>query len=647
MKRKYFKYVVLIAVLFIPFIYGFFYLKAYWNPYGSGNIDNIPVAVVNDDKGDKGSELVTSIKKSKKLKINVVDNDEAINGLSVGKYYALIKIPSDFTNSMLSASTSNKRHATITYSSNQKSNYLASQIINNVVNVVEKNLDNSVDSQIVSKLSNTLNTVPKQLETISNGFTTIIDGTNKLENGSNELVNGSKKIKSGISQAYDGSMIIAGKVNNSILSLKNDTSDAIDANTLNSIKAQAKSSVDNLFTNDYKNVIGIQAVNQLKTTYQQSMKKIEAGLFNYGITDVQSYCTQSDINPNFTSYCNSYVGLLTLYNQLNDNNSVLYKSIVSVSSASSYEAAVQTSSTVSEKVAKEVATNAKKQATEKTISSLTQLSEGLNSLTLGLAKLDSGSSGLYSGTTTLNTGINQLNMGIKNSKIELDNKISSSGEELQSLNGIDDYSSNPVNVAKTPSNEISSYGTAFAPLFISIALWVGCLMAIIVLYYDKESRFGILGIDSKKYVKRTLLYHFIASLSAIILGILLMLLLDFNITNVFLYFITLILVANLFMAIISFLVFRFADIGKFLALIILVLQLAASGGTFPIETVTKGFRWMHNFLPMTYTIRLIRESLVTIEKSLLSKNMIIVIIIFLVFFIINLIIDIYKEKKNA
>jgi putative membrane protein len=137
----------------------------------------------------------------------------------------------------------------------------------------------------------------------------------------------------------------------------------------------------------------------------------------------------------------------------------------------------------------------------------------------------------------------------------------------------------------------------------------------------------------------------LVTISAIILGILLQLLLDFSITNVALYYFSIILIANLFTSIIDFLIVNFNDVGKFLALIILVLQLAAAGGTFPIETVTKGFRWLNNILPMKYTIDLLKESLVAIETKLLIKNLIIVISIFLVFFIFNIINDKRKEKK--
>ena len=98
--KKIFNYIIIFAVMLIPFMYSFFYLKAYWDPYGKGNIDNIPVAIVNEDKGDNGEELINSIVDSGKLKLSIVSKEKAEDGLYDGKYYALISIPSDFTESI-------------------------------------------------------------------------------------------------------------------------------------------------------------------------------------------------------------------------------------------------------------------------------------------------------------------------------------------------------------------------------------------------------------------------------------------------------------------------------------------------------------------------------------------------------------------
>ncbi len=648
--NSWFKYVVIIAVLLVPFMYSFFYLKAYWNPYGKGNIDNLPVAVVNKDSGDKGKELIDNIKESKKLKLSIVSNDEATDGLNDGKYYAIISIPKDFTSSMNSASSTNKRHATITYSPNQKSNYLSSQIINTVVLTVEKNLDNTVNSKIVENLSDKLKAVPTQLNTISTGFGKLSEGTSQIENGASELKSGSEQLKNGINEAYNGSKTITDGVNASIENLKNDKSEAIDTQTLNNIKNQVTSSVNATFTDTYKNAIGVQAVETVKAQYENNINLLKQGILAnisaFGITDVDAYCNSSSVNPGLANYCSSYLGLVSLNNQLNDSSSVIYQSIYNTAITSAQKSAVQTASNVSETVAKQVATSAKETATNKSIASLTPLQEGLNSLTSGLAKLNTGSNDLYNGTVKLNEGTTTLNNSVKASKVELDNKINSTKSEMKKVDGLSKYSKMPIKAETKEVNKVSSYGTAFSPLFISIALWVGSLMLFMVLYFDKEKRFGLLGIDSKKRVKRTLAYHGLASASGLILGILLQLLLDFSITNVLLYYVSIILIANCFLAIVEFLIETFGDIGKFIALIILVLQLAAAGGTFPIETVTKGFRWLHPLLPMTYTINLLKESLVSVENNLLTQNMLYVFIIFIVFFGLNIILNFMKQKKD-
>lgn len=648
--NSWFKYVVIIAVLLVPFMYSFFYLKAYWNPYGKGNIDNLPVAVVNKDSGDKGKELIDNIKESKKLKLSVVSNDEATDGLNDGKYYAIISIPKDFTSSMNSASSTNKRHATITYSPNQKSNYLSSQIINTVVLTVEKNLDNTVNSKIVENLSDKLKAVPTQLNTISTGFGKLSEGTSQIENGASELKSGSEQLKNGINEAYNGSKTITDGVNASIENLKNDKSEAIDTQTLNNIKNQVTSSVNATFTDTYKNAIGVQAVETVKAQYENNINLLKQGILAnisaFGITDVDAYCNSSSVNPGLANYCSSYLGLVSLNNQLNDSSSVIYQSIYNTAITSAQKSAVQTASNVSETVAKQVATSAKETATNKSIASLTPLQEGLNSLTSGLAKLNTGSNDLYNGTVKLNEGTTTLNNSVKASKVELDDKINSTKSEMKKVDGLSKYSKMPIKAETKEVNKVSSYGTAFSPLFISIALWVGSLMLFMVLYFDKEKRFGLLGIDSKKRVKRTLAYHGLASVSGLILGILLQLLLDFSITNVLLYYVSIILIANCFLAIVEFLIETFGDIGKFIALIILVLQLAAAGGTFPIETVTKGFRWLHPLLPMTYTINLLKESLVSVENNLLTQNMLYVFIIFIIFFGLNIILNFMKQKKD-
>lgn len=642
--KKWFNYVIVFVVLFIPFIYSFFYLKAYWNPYGEGNIDNLPVAIVNSDKGDKGDLLIKSIKDSKKLKLSVVSSTKADEGLNNGKYYAVITIPDDFTSSMESAATTNKKHATITYSPNQKTNYLSSQIINTVVLTVEKNLDNTVNSEIVNTLSNNLESVPDQLNTISNGFSELNNGTNKLENGSKSLTDGAKTLNNGTSE-------IKSTLNKSINSLSPELNDSEKQEILNTLANNKDLSDENISKAALLGLQQNESYIQLKNNYTNGMALYNAGLsrYNAGIKKLESLGLSEDIvnqciiDSNSSVYCqNEGVAALVTSKKTLDSSKTsldtLNKVISSIESVA-MQTAVQTSKTVAQQVALQTAASVKSNATNTTKQSLGLILSYID-------KVDSGANQLYNGSSTLTNGLTTLNNSVSESHKTLDSKISDTKKEVKKVEKLSDYSKEPV-VAKTKEvNKVTSYGTAFAPLFICIGLWVGCLMMFMVLYFDKEKRFGFLGVDSKKYLKKTLAYQGLASLSGLILGFLLQLFLDFDIQNYLLYYTSIALIANCFLSLIEFLIENFKDIGKFIALIILVLQLGASGGTFPIETVTKGFRFLNPCLPMTYTIKLMKESLISIESGLLIKNFIIVLGIFVVFFGLNIILSIYREKKN-
>ena len=628
--KYYFKYVVLVAVLIIPFMYSFFYLKAYWNPYGKGNIDNLPVAIVNSDEGDKGTELIDSIKSSGKLKISVVSDEDASKGLDDEKYYAVIKIPSDFTSSMESAGTTIKKHATITYSPNQKANYLASQIINNVVNVVEKNLDNSVNSNIIGSLVEKLNSVPSKLQIVSDGFDKLQNGVNELNTGSNTLAEGTASLK----ENYN-------TFNNGLETLSNG---ANELNNAASGLSSVSSSVDEL-------VAGV-------NTLTSNSEALTSGVNNYvtGVNQVLDFTSasaqyivtlyeQNEVTHNgvpASLYMNAK-GLLTNVPNYGNVNTIAYlkgSGKVLSTNSTSYTAAMNTLNT------KVGGLTSLKDSIQVLQNSINTLASGSTTLYENSKKINEGIISLNDGAVALNNGIGVLNTSVISAKNELNSNIESTKEELKVLDGLEEYSNEPVSVDTKEVNKISSYGTAFSPFFISIALWVGCLMMYIVLYYDKNERFKILGINNKNRVQRTLCYHALITVSAIALGISLELFLDFEITNQFLYFASIVLIGNAFMAIMEFLIVNFGDVGKFLALIILVLQLAAAGGTFPIETVTEGFRWMHSFLPMTYTIRLLREALVTIESNLLTSNLIIVSLIFVFFFVANIVSDFVRQNKN-
>ena len=213
-KEKILKILIFAVVLLIPIIYSFFYLKSYWNPYGT--LSDMKIAVVNLDSGkddkNQGNEFVQSLKDSATFDICELSKEDANDGMEKGNYYATIEIPENFTKCLESGATTDKQVAQITYRPNQATNYLATQIINSAVKTIELNLQSKVDREIIANLSDKLNEVPDSLQTISDGASSILDGSQnlndgikQLNDGTNQLSSSYKEFDNGVEAAYTGS----------------------------------------------------------------------------------------------------------------------------------------------------------------------------------------------------------------------------------------------------------------------------------------------------------------------------------------------------------------------------------------------------------------------------------------------------------
>ena len=735
-----FKAIIFIVVMLIPLIYSFFYLKSYWNPYG--NLSDMQIAVVNIDKGkddkNQGNEFVQSLKDSDTFKICEVSKDEAQEGMKKGNYYATIEIPENFTEDLESASTEEKQIAQVTYSPNQATNYLATQIVNSAVKTIELNLQSKIDKEIIANLASKLNEVPDSLQEISDGADTILNGTESLNDGikqisdgTNTLSNSYKEFDQGVNSAYTGSKNLnsgVSQVSDGVETLKNG------GKSLDSAIDQINQGADQLSSQGAE---GITALASGANDLNDGAKNLSEGAKAYvkGTEDLaDGTLSYVESNAKIIEFTSAYVDGV---NKLNENNKELLNALAQYGANSSDETlkgmaqkaqvllnsktngvntfdyltttgnSIKAGGTSLAANHEKLITGAKglkasgtgittganklyagtqslvsgtsdlgkitngiqslksaltqvKQGTTslnngiKTLQNgTTKLSEGSSSLETGLEKLNSSSSTvdnaletLKNGSKTAYDGSNQLVEGVQTFKTSIDEGLQDTKEQLKSLNGIEEFGENPVEFKTEEYGKVDSYGIAFTPLFLCIGLWVGALMAYVVLYYDHDERFGIFGMNEKNKILQNLIYLGLGAVEGLITGWLLKAGLGYEIQNMALYYGASILIGITFMSIIQFLIKNFGDIGKFLALIILVLQLAAAGGTFPIETIDKGFQAVSPYLPMTYSIKLLREILVPTASNFKGTYIGILVGIIAVTMLITFVVDIINKRKN-
>ncbi len=683
-----FKAIIFIVVMLIPLIYSFFYLKSYWNPYG--NLSDMQIAVVNLDKGkddkNQGNEFVQSLKDSDTFKICEVSKDEAQEGMKKGNYYATIEIPENFTECLESASTEDKQIAQVTYSPNQATNYLATQIVNSAVKTIELNLQSKIDKEIIANLASKLNEVPDSLQEISNGADTILNGTESLNDGikqisdgTNTLSNSYKEFDEGVNSAYTGSKSLnsgISQVSDGVETLKNG------GKSLDSAIDQINKGADQLSSQGAE---GITELSTGVTDLNKGAKTLNDGVAEY-VTGVNTLNENTEVflnkliktadalgdncDPTLKAFATQAQGFFAKDHKTNMNGfeSVAVGGKKVTAGSNSLYAGTQKLAKGTEKLGtltngiqslKTALTQVKQGTTSLNngIATLqngtTQLSKGSKSLETGLEKLSSSSSTVDNAISTLNegsktayNGSNQLVEGVKTFKTSIDEGMQDTKEQLKSLNGIEEFGENPVEFKTEEYGKVDSYGIAFTPLFLCIGLWVGALMAYVVLYYDHDERFGIFGMNAKNKILQNLIYLGLGAAEGLLTGWLLKAGLGFEVQNMALYYGSSILIGITFMSIIQFLIRNFGDIGKFLALIILVLQLAAAGGTFPIETIDKGFQAVSPYLPMTYSIKLLREVLVPTASNFKGTYIGILVGIIAVTMLITFVVDIINKRKN-
>lgn len=635
--------ILAIGLAVLPSLYAWFNIYANWDPYGSTG--NMQVAVINNDEGaviktftvNVGSQIETNLKANDLIDWQFVSKEEGINGVKAGKYYAAIEIPSGFSNSLTSIMSSEFKQPQIVYYANEKKNAIATKITDKVVQTVQTEVNESFITTIVNLMNQVFGFVLDEND-ISGGAI-----FNKISNEINETkasvadLNNSIGTFSDISELLKqlGSSMSSEKVSNLLNSTNdviNDTSDVVKI-TLTSVSGV----VDNIgtllsgVTSSLDNAAEIvenfspdqNSVEVLKTTAQTCTNMA---------TVMDTVCTM--LNQLNQSLPNPITAIDDLVKTLTENAVVLRDLGVKLNAAAdgAYEgtlsdiAASIREVSASLKASMNDYNNAVKPQAEKMVSNLLST---LDSASKMLGLLDDDVPTVDTLIKTLNASLDSgvglfgsLQSMLKNFENELDNlseKIDtlSNSEEFntflnvmsENADKLGEFIACPVQVETDKIYGIDNYGSAMAPFYSTLAIWVGAviLIAIINTNVKHKKELGAPVKPYQEYFGRGLLFIAFAIVQALIvcLG-------DLYFLGIQCYHPVKFLFAGCFAAVvyamlIYSLAYTFGDIGKAAVVVLLVIQIGGSGGTFPIDVTPKFFQAINPYLPYTFVINAMRE----------------------------------------
>ena len=218
--RHFFAFLIILAILFLPALYAWFNIYAFWDPYGKTG--DVSIAVVCNDRDymdedgkiiNIGNQLVEELKQDEKIGFVFLDDaDKAVDDLYAGKYYAAVIIEPDFTYNMYNFLKEDMFSPTINFYQNEKTNAIAVKVVEAAGDKVKQSVNKAYIQAIVETLFGKFNT-----------FSEGVQGDNTI----NMLRNTLAKIDKNLAQ-YDDTIDQFVAANNSLVGTLNNSNSTID-----------------------------------------------------------------------------------------------------------------------------------------------------------------------------------------------------------------------------------------------------------------------------------------------------------------------------------------------------------------------------------------------------------------------------------
>lgn len=726
-------WVTMIGVALVPALYNLSFLGSMWDPYG--NVDDLPVAVVNQDKSSTlndqtlsiGDDMVDSMSKNKALDYHFVSAEKAEEGLENGDYYMVITLPKDLSEKAASLLTDDPEKLTINYQTTAGRSFVASKMSESAMtklkDTVSENITETYTKAVFKSMSslqdglqeasdggNELLSGSQQLEsgsqtitdnlntaasgsqtladgtaTLSSGLTTYTNGVSSLASGANELDSNSAALVSGVAQLKESSAqvrqlvdgansltdglqklatattlsaeesaniqsLISGlpqlnagiqQLNTSVSKISTNVDITQISTVLSDIASQAQGILEAEEKDSSARLTAIQAtvayqslgaaqqaelVNALNTsgnsvsqqaqqilTDVQTMKASLTALSSLSskVTELQTAVSQI-ANQSNVALPGSVKALTTLSTGLNKVNTAATTELVPGSSKivsgivtlntklSSGASELLTGVTTYTSAVSKVASGANQLAASNSqlISGASQLQSGAETLASGSSQLASGSDTLTSGLTTLTSGISTLTSSLSEASNQL-SLVSVTNKNAKLV-------SNPVSTKETDNDSVKVNGIGMAPYMIAVSLMVVALSTNVIFASSLSGR----PVKNRfEWAKQKLFINGLISTvgSLVLYGAIQFLGFEANYEwrTIFL----IILGGWTLMALVTALVGWNNRYGSFLSLLMLLLQIGSAGGSYPIELSPKFFQVVHPYMPMTYIVTGLRQTI--------------------------------------
>jgi putative membrane protein len=239
-----------------------------------------------------------------------------------------------------------------------------------------------------------------------------------------------------------------------------------------------------------------------------------------------------------------------------------------------------------------------------------KVAQGSSKVAEGSSKLADGSVQLAEGSLSLAAGSQMLSNAAAQALYTASGALASSANSLSGITGINesalgDYFYAPIKLDRHEVFPVPNYGSNVSPFYLVLSMWVGALITCVMM--EPKSSAGTKYSPFEMYAGKLLFYVIMSILQASV-TLIGAYLLGIYVDNYPLFTFSCILVSVVFMILIYSVISAIGNVGKGIIVVLLVLQISATGGIYPIQIMHEFFQTLYPYMPMTYAIDLIREA---------------------------------------
>ncbi|MFE1930348.1 YhgE/Pip family protein [Streptomyces sp. NPDC059474] len=617
----------LAALLLLPLLYGALYLWSFWDPYGK--LDKIPVALVNSDngatvKGERltaGDDISGKLLDSKTFDWHRTSAAEARKGVADGTYYLSLTVPSDFSRQIATSSGKSPETGALKVRTNDANNYIVGQISRSVFSEVRAAASTKAsrgfyDNIFISfadihgetekaaksadKLGKGIGKAKKGADDLAKGLAKAKEGSRDLKSGLGTLYQGSGTLKTGAGGVADGTQSLSDKVNDVAAKvrpfLKEHGKEIGDISQLVADASQkASDSLDTL----------PETTSTAATKARKASDELAA--------DYRTRCEGAvPADPDCPALKKSVAAADTAADVAEDVNKLVRDHTTQLDALGGHLDDLHDQ-------ALWLAQNAPHLDTD-----LDTAVRKVNALNSGAQKVAKGAGTLHTGLSTAKTGAFDLNSGVGKARGGADTLgggmfrlVDGTGKLSGGLHDgadkIPDYGkqdrdartevmADPVRLVDQALHKAPNYGTGFAPYFIPLSLWVGAMVAYMLIQPLNRRALAVGASSWRIAFAGWLPVAAIGVCQTLALMAVLHWAIGLQMARAAGTLGFLMLVTACFAAIVQWLNARFGPAGRILVLALLMLQLTSAGGTYPVQTSPRFFNAIHPFLPMTYVV---------------------------------------------